>query len=107
MNENEIKALREQEDEALKAKYPNEKLTIIRVDGKKLVLVKPNRYVLSPCMATINTDPVKALEELARAIVIEAESDMSILDDDDTFIAIMPALGNLVEQKKIIMTKLS
>jgi hypothetical protein len=101
------KELREQEDAELKAKFPDEKLTIIRVDGKKLVLTKPNRYVLSPCMAQINTDPVKALEELARAIVISEVSDMSILDDDDTFIAIMPALSGLVEQKKIIMTKLS
>lgn len=99
-----------QQEAELKAKYPNEKLSIIRLeDGRKLVLRKPNRYVLSPCMALINIDPVKALEDLARALVIAEESDMSILnddEDDDVFISIMPALSAMVEQKKITMTKL-
>lgn len=66
-----------------------------------LYLTQPTRYQISPIIGLLTTDMVGAVERLISDCVIGEISDFAeIMEDDTCFLAIMPDVVMLIEQKK-------
>jgi len=103
--------------EEIKAKYGKDEtgkevvITKISVNnGTKdlnLYVKQPTRYQISPIIGIIISDMVGATERLlSECCIVEISDFAEIMSDDSLFMAIMPEVVSLIEQKKSISTKL-
>jgi len=92
--------------EGWKKKYGDGNVFEVVVEDKKVILHKPTRRDLSYAMAGSNqaNDSVKFAEILLNQCFIEG--DPEIKDNDDYFLAVVPVLGALAEQKDAEIKKL-
>lgn len=96
-------------EEEIKAKYGSvDKIEIFVGDGDTAVgyLIKPSRYVLSPVIAKIQTDPVAACEIWLESCLIKEISDPRILTDDTILISAMAHMDGIVSLKKSKLTSM-
>jgi hypothetical protein len=96
-------------DEEIKAKYGNvDKIEIFVGAGDSAIgyLIKPSRYVLSPIIAKIQTDPVAACEIWLESCLIKEISDPRMLSDDIILISAMAHMDGIIALKKSKLTSI-
>lgn len=72
-----------------------------------LYVKQPTRYQISPIIGIVISDMVGATERLLSECCITEISDFAeIMENDSLFMAVMPEVIGMIEQKKSISTKL-
>jgi hypothetical protein len=67
---------------------------------------KPTRRELAASLSQLERDPFGANEMLMRSCIVSAHSDMAIIEDDALFMAAMPHMQALIEQRDSSVKKL-
>jgi hypothetical protein len=91
-----------EKDAAIKEKYGTVLKINIWDEGvlRQAYIKKPNRYQISPVLATIDRDPVFAYELLWNSCKIDELTDPKIFADDDLFLNAMKELDKITPAKK-------
>lgn len=86
------------------AKVDKIEIVISDKDVAVAYLIKPNRLVLSPIIACIATDPIRAAEIWLESCLIKEISDSRFTTDDMVVLSAMAHLDGLVSLKKSTLT---
>lgn len=97
-----MKNLTKEEIVDLKKRYGD--IYQLEIDGKKCILHKPTRKVLSAATVTAGKDPIKFNEIILKNCWIQGDEE--IQSDDNLFLGICPKLAEIIEVKEAEIKKL-
>jgi len=97
-----MKDLTKEQIAELKKKYGE--IYQLEIEGKKCILHKPTRQVLSAATVTAGKDPIRFNEIILKNCWIQGDED--IQTNDDLFLGICPKLAEIIEVKEAEIKKL-